>query len=90
MSIVRSLSNLLMIFCKSSFILTLCLRFRALKINLLITASIYLSSLTLTEISFHQRNCLQSSFKEVIMLEQRVCRADIADDNLITEDLDKD
>ena len=90
MSTVKSLSNLLMIFCRSSFILTFCLRFRALKIDLLMTASIYLSSLTLTEISFHRRNCSRSSFKEVIVLERRVCKADIADDNLITENLDKD
>ena len=90
MSIVRSLSNLLMIFCKSSFILTFCLHFRALKINLFIIASIYLSSLTLTEISFCQWNCSWSSFKKVIVLEWRVCRANVANDNLITEDLDKD
>jgi len=90
MSTVRSLLNLLMIFCKLSFILTFCLRFRALKINLLMTASIYLSSLTLTEILFHQWNCLQSSFKEVVVLERRVCRANVTNDNLITEDLDND
>jgi len=55
-----------------------------------VTASIYLNSLTLTEISFHWQNCLQSSFKKVLVLEQKVCRADIADDNLIIKDLDKD
>jgi len=90
MSTVRSLSNLLMIFCRSSFILTFCLHFRALKIDLLMTALIYLSSLTLIKISFRWRNCLQSLFKEIVVLERRVCRADVADDNLITEDLDKD
>ncbi len=90
MSTVRNLSNLLIIFFKLLFILTLCLHFRALKINLFITASIYLSSLTLIEILFRWRNCSWSLFKEVIMLEWRICRANVADNNLITEDFNKD